>query len=113
MHKIRIHLKAVVEILTIMNELIDAAGLSKFQKRIKIIEQHIGKWHDNIMLLSSLTYFTNQFLMENNVRHLMNLIRRIENKQELRQRQIHELINKYITPQDLKPIEDLLHQKAN
>ena len=108
LHKIRIHLKAAIEILTIMDKFNDAVSLSKYHKKFKIIDRQIGKWHDNIMLLTSLNYFTNQNLEENNIQYLMNLIRRIEDKQDLRQQNIHELINKHITQQELKPIEDLL-----
>ena len=108
LHKIRIHLKAVIEILTIMNELNAATWLDKLHNNFKIIDKQIGKWHDNIILLSSINYFTNQILMNRNVGHLINLIGRIEYQQEVRQQNIHGLINKYITQQPLKQIENLL-----
>ncbi len=108
LHKIRIHLKAVIEILTIMSELNAATGLDKWQNNIKSLDKQIGKWHDYIILLTSLNYFTNQILMKKNVRHLVNLIGRIEYQQEVRLQKIHRLINKYFTQQQLKQVENLL-----
>jgi len=91
-----------------MNELNAATWLDKLHNNFKIIDKQIGKWHDNIILLSSINYFTNQILMNRNVGHLINLIGRIEYQQEVRQQNIHGLINKYVTQQPLKQIENLL-----
>jgi len=108
LHKIRIHLKAVFEIMTIMNELNSGSTvLEKLQNKIKSIDKKIGKWHDYVILLTSLNYFTNQILMNKNVRYLINLIRRVEYQQEIRQQNILRLINKYITQRELKLIEKL------
>ena len=108
LHKIRIHLKAVIEILTVMNKLNATTGLDMLHNNFKIIDNKIGKWHDNIILLSSINYFANQNLMNRDVRHLINLTRRIESQQEERQQNIHGLINKYITQQPLNQIKNLL-----
>ncbi|MDN5202713.1 CHAD domain-containing protein [Fulvivirgaceae bacterium BMA10] len=108
LHKIRIRLKAVIEILTIMNELDATLRLEELRNNFKSIEKQIGKWHDYIILLASLNYFTNQTRLKSKVGYLTNLIGRIETQQEVRQQAIHQSINKYITQQQLEQIENLL-----
>lgn len=108
LHKIRIHLKAIREILTIMIELNDTEGLDELQNNIKSLEQQIGKWHDYIMLRTSLKNFVDQNLNKKGVRYITNLIGRIEYQQEVRQQNIYRLINTFITQQQLKQIENFL-----
>ncbi|MEZ5022063.1 MAG: CHAD domain-containing protein [Chitinophagales bacterium] len=56
LHKIRIHLKAANEILTIINELNTRVSLKKLQTNIKSLNERVGKWHDYTVLLSSLKH---------------------------------------------------------
>ena len=111
LHKIRIHLKAVIEILRIMDELSATIKLGRLQINFKTIDRQIGIWHDNIILLDSLNYFTDHIQVKKNVRHLMGLIGRIENQQEIRQGNIYGLIDKYITQEPLKKVENLLYKE--
>jgi len=101
LHKIRIHLKVVIEILKIMSKLNAATRLGELTSNLRSIDKRIGKWHDNIILLTSLNDFTSQNTRKNNG-HLNNLIDRIHRQQETKQQYILELMNQYITSGQLK-----------
>ena len=50
LHKIRIHLKAALEILLLICRLSNDQGLNEFRKELKSLATIIGKWHDYISL---------------------------------------------------------------
>lgn len=108
LHKIRIQLKSVRTILTIVNELNPLANLDNLEKILKSLDQKLGTWHDDIVLLKSLNYFVNRIPNRRPVQHIVNLSRRIEYQQGLRKQEISKGLNDYLTLQHLKPIENLL-----
>ncbi len=54
LHQIRIHLKMVYEILSILKEKEAVPELKRLQKNTKSINQQIGDWHDYMVLLGLL-----------------------------------------------------------
>ena len=108
LHKIRIQLKAVHEILTIMHELIAETGFYKSRKNIKSLNLWIGRWHDYTMLLSFLRDFAEKTEKgTRQPRYFLYFIKKIEHHQELWQVSIHGKLIQYLTAQQLKPIENL------
>ncbi len=57
LHKIRFHLKAVVEVYKIINSLITDAAIQQKELKLKEIEQLIGDWHDLHVLIGSVTTY--------------------------------------------------------
>ena len=104
LHKVRVHQRAVQEVLVFMSELKSDSTLSSFQDQIKSINSLIGKWHDYNVMLKSLKHFTKKKATPENISRLKNLIERIKHKQETRQNEIYSLIDSYITRKTLKQI---------
>lgn len=105
LHKIRIHLKAVNQILTIIKELGTSKVLSSIQGQVKLLNSHIGKWHDYYELQESIKRFLPQSTGKKNTRLMNKLIERIENKQIERQEKIYQRIDKYLAKQKLVQTE--------
>ena len=102
LHKIRTHLKNVGEILAIIEQLDTPLVLDKWQTNIKSLGQRMGKWHDNVVLLSSLENFARQ--RQKNTKSLQAFVKRIELREKARQKKIHHLINKYLEQEPLKAV---------
>lgn len=109
LHKIRIHLKAVAEILNIITKIEAKSGLKKYLNKVKSLNRQIGKWHDYVILIKSIKQFVNTDPEKNDNKRLQSLIIRIENQQVLRQEKIINLLSNHITQQQIKQIENLLY----
>ena len=108
LHKIRIHLKAVAEILNLITKLNAKTGLKTYLNKIKSINEHIGNWHDSVVLVKSIERFANLNRQKNANRRLKSFVMRIEDKQASKQEKIINLIRNNITQQRIIQIERLL-----
>ena len=104
-HKIRIQLKAVQEILAIVEELNANTILETLQSQIKLLNHQIGKWHDYSILLKSLKKFIKKSPDNESIQLVKGLIGRIKDEQKERQSKIYKLIDKHLAPQQLKQIQ--------
>jgi CHAD domain-containing protein len=87
LHKIRMELKVVAELLSIMIEIHPTTRLKKMYSKIKTLNQRIGKWHDYYELLLSLIKFKKTGLKKNK-RYYENLMLRIEQQLNIRENKI-------------------------
>ncbi len=57
LHKIRIHLKAVAEILNLIHQWSDDDEWRVYREEIKALNEQLGIWHDHTVLLQSINEF--------------------------------------------------------
>ena len=107
LHKIRIHLKAVAEILNLMNNLDEESRMESYLKDIKEINAQIGKWHDYKVLHKSLKRFNKKFQMETRNKWLESLINRIKDTHRSKQNAIIELLGNRLAQKPPDQIKNL------
>jgi CHAD domain-containing protein len=95
LHQIRITLKAVHEILNILLKLQTSPSLIKTAKKIKNLNQEIGKWHDQLVMLESLEKFKKTKMKKKDKAFLERLMQRLNEKEKLSQRKIHEKLKQF------------------
>lgn len=108
LHDIRIHQKAVQEVLSIINVLSTDGALDHFRSQIKSLNDRIGKWHDYHVLLLSLKKFSKKQKDKKRKKQLKKFIKRINKKQKASQEKIHKLLDQYVAHQRVKRLENLL-----
>ena len=101
LHKIRIHLQAVREILRLMVTIQSAEIIYKFQNDSKALTDMIGKWHDYSVLIFSLKQFTDENILQN----LNQVTGQIEAEYEFIRKSIGHSLNNYPDPAKLEVIE--------
>ena len=108
LHKIRIRLKAVAEILTIASELNPHVVLIDFLDRVRWLNEFIGDWHDYQILLSSITDFLSSGQKEQTTGELEDFIARTTAWQDKKQVEITVLLDRSISHQQMEQIENCL-----
>ena len=100
LHKIRIQLKAVQEILFLISELAGTT-VEKLQNKVKAINKRIGKWHDYVEFVKSIALFVKIRQKKKISRPLSLLIRRIEEKQKSRAKKLQKLLKRNLPQNEL------------
>jgi len=108
LHKIRIHLKAVREILSILNKLFLDSHLGKLIKNIKKLNKAIGEWHDYTVLIPMLHEFSKVRKNKKGRHHLKKYIQGFEKKQDVREEIIQEMLDDCLQPTKLKQLYKLI-----
>tara|TARA_B100000315_G_C14539667_1_gene570248 strand:+ start:880 stop:1719 length:840 start_codon:yes stop_codon:yes gene_type:complete len=101
LHKIRIHLQAVREILRLMVTIQSAEIIYQFQNDSKALTDMIGKWHDYSVLIFSLKQFTDENILQN----LNQVTGQIEAEYEFIRKSIGHSLDNYPDPAKLEVIE--------
>lgn len=102
LHEIRIHLKEVQEILSIVVELNHDAELEGQLGQIKTLNQNLGYWHDHGILLRSLNNFVDSHGDREFMPNLTKLIKHLETEQETRKQELNALLTSYSDPNPTK-----------
>jgi CHAD domain-containing protein len=92
LHKIRINLKAVSEILTIANDLNTNTELDEFLNKVNWLNEQIGDWHDFEVLLNSIKKFIKKNQKKKQLLDLENFMVRTEEWQNKKQEEIKTLL---------------------
>jgi len=82
LHKVRIHLKAMLEIIIALRKVNPSLQLKIIQKEIKVLNDTIGEWHDYVVLLQFLRLLKHRKLPEKEAQYLNDLITRIDLKKQ-------------------------------
>lgn len=104
LHRIRIELKRVHEVLAIIKELNPKASLKTLQEEIKSLNTGIGLWHDYEILNSSLRSFEPKGTKS---RRLKDYLDRQQARQSARRDKLYQRIDRYVAKQRLRQIENL------
>ena len=96
LHKIRINLKILVEVLAIIRSLNSRSGLARYATKIKSINSKIGTWHDSVILTDSLTHFLNDQDYKKNIKLFRNKISKMTQVQNDKQENIQKMLPKYL-----------------
>ena len=102
LHKIRIILKAVHEIISILIQLRPSDYLSRLGKQIKGINHEIGQWHDTLVLLESFDRFDSSGMKKKDKAFLNKFIQRLSEKEILGQQRIHKKLKRFFTRQSTR-----------
>lgn len=78
LHKIRIHQKAVQEILTILKKVRPDLPIEPLLEPIRALNSSIGKWHDTWVLLDSLKHFGEKGGVKSGRQPMKELMERLE-----------------------------------
>ncbi len=108
LHKIRKHLKQTSEILTLLSEMNCKKEVTHLKSVIKSLASATGKWHDTKVLIDSINYFVQQNPKEQNKLYLVNLIKRLEAKNEAVRKKIYDQLKTNITKQQIKQLDSIL-----
>lgn len=96
LHKIRIHLKAVSEILSLMCTIQTGQSLDLIRKGIKSLTGIIGDWHDYTILIHSIRVFSKEKHRKRITHHWRKLAKQIERKNNRRKGRVIKLLNLYL-----------------
>ncbi len=102
LHKIRIQLKAMQEILAVIEELNTNNAMVTLRSQIKSLNEHIGQWHDYKILSKSLKQFLSKNPHNQNTSLIKNVIKDINSEQKERQQEIFGLIEMYVAEHNPK-----------
>lgn len=107
LHKIRIHQKAVQEMLSVLKRLKSGLALEPLESDIRLINERIGDWHDSSVLVQSLGTFDEKSRENEDHRQLKDLIAQLEHQQEASQNELYRLLDRKAIRQQMKQLEDL------
>jgi len=97
LHKIRIHLRAVMETLRLMNALEPSNEMREVKFQPKSLNDIIGKCHDQILLIASLEGFVQQSANERIIQNLSTLIIDLVNENNVARKNINTLLVSYLS----------------
>ncbi|MCB9232847.1 MAG: CHAD domain-containing protein [Bacteroidia bacterium] len=103
LHDIRIKLKAVHEVLSILADLSPTEELLKFKAEIKMINELIGEWHDHTVLGSSIQEFDQEELNKKGRAELKKHLKALKQQNALNRRQIVAFLHEIISSRLPKP----------
>ena len=107
LHKIRIHQKAVLEILTMLRKLSPKLPVEPLQLQIKALNTQIGNWHDTSELTASVERCRARNAGRKDMQKLENFMTRLACHQEKQLREAGRLLNSDTFRQQLKQLENL------
>lgn len=105
LHKTRIAMKMVQEVLAMMKEI--HASLDSFRQEIKSLNEHLGKWHDYVVFIASIEDFYKKGGEQAEAEAIKELVDHLEEQQKKRKQEIHAILDQYITATQLEQIEQL------
>lgn len=97
LHKIRIHLRAVMETLRLMNALEPSNEMREVKFQPRSLNDIIGKCHDQTVLIVSLERFIQQSANERIIQHLSTLINDLVNENSVARKNINTLLVSYLS----------------
>ena len=97
LHKIRIHLRAVMETLRLMNALEPSNEMREVKFQPRSLNDIIGKCHDQTVLIVSLERFVQQSANERIIQHLSTLINDLVNENSVDRKNINTLLVSYLS----------------
>jgi len=97
LHKIRIHLRAVMETLRLMNALEPSNERREVKFQPRSLNDIIGKCHDQTVLIVSLERFVQQSTNERIIQHLSTLINDLVNENSVDRKNINTLLVSYLS----------------
>ena len=97
LHKIRIHLRAVMETLRLMNALEPSNEMREVKFQPRSLNNIIGKCHDQTVLIVSLERFIQQSANERIIQHLSTLINDLVNENSVARKNINTLLVSYLS----------------
>ncbi len=109
LHKFRIQLKVVRELLQVMKELNPLPGQEQLLNDINMLTHQIGRWHDYSKLIGTLTRFVTAMPQAN--LPLTGFILEMQIRQAKRQEKVRKLVTNFLTEQQLTRIEYLILSK--
>ena len=90
LHKIRIHLKAMLEITIVIGKLKPSHEIKNQQIIMKSLNNQIGEWHDYLIFGNSLTSVNQKSLTREENKNLVKLIKHNEHKEKSLRKNIRE-----------------------
>jgi CHAD domain-containing protein len=106
LHKIRIHLKALKELLLVARMLSKKLMVKPLLDQLKKLEDRIGDWHDKVVLARSMEYYVQEKAPRNKKR-IEALIHRYREKELQQQKKIKRLLDRRLTPGHFTPLKKL------
>ena len=97
LHKIRIHLRAVMETLRLMNALEPSNEMREVELQPRSLSDIIGRCHDQTVLIVSLERFIQQSANERIIQHLSTLINDLVNENSVARKNINTLLVSYLS----------------
>ena len=108
LHKIRINLKAVSEILTITNDLNTNAVLDDFLNSIKWFNEQIGDWHDFEILLKSIKNFIKSNRQKKHLAELKRFSARTVEWQDEKQVEIKMMLSRHLSREQQEQLKSCI-----
>ena len=95
LHEIRIILKAVHEVISILSKLGENANINSLGKKIKNINEEIGQWHDTLVLLESLEKYSERKMKSKEKKFLLSFIPKLHGREKGSQQGIQDKLETF------------------
>ncbi len=102
LHKIRTQIKRTGDILSLTRKSKMSEGLKSLRKTIKTLDNNIGSWHDNKVLIDSIEHFNEQNENRKVRSYLTRVISQFEKRNDTSRNNIEKLLGDRFLRQGLK-----------